>query len=106
MSKMRVQQDAKHKQIVIHKGSLRIKMSDEEFTRRVQGAADWYTGKSKEFDKYHGNSATMFDPEAPFPKSFNPRVTPRDCGNGSHSKNGKCTGTKDVLSYALRKRVK
>jgi hypothetical protein len=98
---VKLEHDPKHKQVVITKGSLRIRLSKAEFDAKTQEAVTWYKKRAPhyQFDKYHGSSALMYDPESPFPKQFNVRVCER--WKSSNSKNGQVFDGNSVMSDFL-----
>jgi hypothetical protein len=65
--------------VTLTKGALKVSMSVAEFEHRICKMTDWYSMKKghEDYDKYHGVAAKMFDPSAPFPQTFNSRVSVR-----------------------------
>jgi len=80
--------------VIIKRGNKRVKMSKA----RYQEMLDEIKSRQHEFDKYHGNAALMYDPEAPFPQTFNARASVRWAGSGSES--GKVTGSTNAKSLS------
>jgi hypothetical protein len=100
---MKVEVTHEHGKVTLVKGNMRVTMTTQEFEKRVCGMTEWYNSKpgSEEYDKYHGNAKAMFDPNAPFPQTFNSRVSVRWKPSGAV--NGPIITPATALQHYMRK---
>jgi hypothetical protein len=88
---MKIQFDEEHGQVTVTTdGGAKVTMSRADYEAKVATRVDWYDKKkrremeaAKGHDKYHGQAAEMYDPDAPYTQTFNPRYSPRGKGSGS-----------------------
>jgi hypothetical protein len=93
-------------EVIIKRGNKRVKMSKARYQEMLKEIE----ARQHEYDKYHGNSALMYDPEAPFPQTFNARASvrwaPSGASNGSVQGSGSAKSLSDEDFLSIMKKVK